>query len=199
MTHRLTYNSVNIDGIIIDTAGPITEHIQTAQTNRSGSGKVETISQYGIHKVSFNCFFNWDTYRALLAWFSWARTGQTFSFAVDTDYTSNTTLDDAAASGQKVVPLTSTSGFAIYDTCYIKSADGSNYETLRLAGVSAGVSVTSATDLIYSYSSGDTCRHFEYYPSLVYTKGSFKPTRHGVNVITSNFYYQYYFEFEEAP
>lgn len=66
-----------------------------------------------------------------------------------------TTLDGSAASGQKVIPLTSTTGLSAGQSGIIMSDDGTDSETVTIASVSAGVSITATTNLTNSYASGD--------------------------------------------
>ena len=198
MTHRLTYNSVNIDGLTLLPPGPRVNYIHVSKSNRSSSGKIETISQYGLVNLEFDAWFSITTYKSLVAFFSWARQGKVCSFALDSGETSNTTLDGAAASGQKVIPVTDGSSFSTYDVCFIQSLDGEKYEIFAVASHDAG-QINSVTNLIYSYEIGSACRLLDYYPSLVYTGGQFNPTRTGMKDTSSDFYYQASFAFEEAP
>ena len=199
MTHRLTYNSTNIDGIVIGQEGPSISIEHTASTNRSGSGKIETISQYGLWRVEFTGYFSLSTYYDLLAWFAWARQGQTFSFAMDSTEVGNTTLDAAAASGQAVVPVAATTAFSAGDVCLVDSSTTDNFEVITIDSISAGVSVTADANLKYTYASGDTLRHLHYWPSLVIDKKTFDPRLNKVIDTTSTHYYQYQFRFTEAP
>ena len=199
MTIRLTYNSINVDGITLGEAGPGYVYEHQSSMNRSGSGKVEVISQYGIWKMSFVGYFNQATYHELLGWFAWASQGQTFSFALDSSNVSSTTLDDTAAAAQAVIPLTATTGLSAGDYCFIKKADNTFFEGVEIFSVSAGVSVTATANLNGSYSSGDTFRHLDYYPSLINVGNQFQPQSFGLLDPTDIFYYRYSFDFEEAP
>jgi hypothetical protein len=62
-------------------------------------------------------------------------------------------LDGTAASGQKVVPLASTTGAVAGMSVYIGSSGG-NHETRTIDTVSAGVSVTLTANLTHTYSAG---------------------------------------------
>ena len=199
MTHRLTYNSVNIDGLTLLPPGPRPQYTHIAKTNRASSGKVETISQYGLINIEFEAYFSITTYHALTAFFSWARQGKVCSFALDSADISNTTLDGAAAAAQKTIPLTATTSLTAGDYCLIKSIDDDEYEVVEIDSVSAGVSVTAVSNLIYTYASGDIFRHLDYYPSLIYTGGKFDPVRTGTTDTSSDFYYRFSFAFEESP
>lgn len=63
-----------------------------------------------------------------------------------------TTLDGSAASGQKVIPLTSTNSLAVGATALV--TDGTNSEPVVIGSISAGVSVTVVADLAHTYSAG---------------------------------------------
>jgi len=189
MSARITYNSINVDVEI----GPLSiQPSMTAQINqnRSLSGKTETLFYHGIEELSFDAYFSQATYRKLIAWWSWARQGKAWSFAMDSTNIANTTLDDSAASGQKTIPLTATTALTAGDECIIKAADDDEYEIVIIASVSSGVSVTATDNLNYTYASGDTFRHFEYYPSVISTDTDFRPTKNGS-------YYTWTFKFVE--
>ena len=105
-------------------------------------------------------------YNAFYAWWAYARQGDNFSFAADSDKTGNTTLDDTAAAGQKVIPLTGTADFGVEDYALIKQASGDDFETVQIASISAGVSVTVEDNLIYDYAANDIFRHQLYWPDV---------------------------------
>ncbi|MFA5114386.1 MAG: hypothetical protein WC529_08900 [Candidatus Margulisiibacteriota bacterium] len=66
------------------------------------------------------------------------------------------TLDGAAASGQAVVPLAATSGLTNGDKVVIRSkTDMTKFEKGVISSISAGVSITLAGNLTYTYASGD--------------------------------------------
>lgn len=63
-----------------------------------------------------------------------------------------TTLDGSAASGQKVIPLASTTGITPGESFFL--TDGTNSESGIVATVSAGVSVTAIGNLAATYAAG---------------------------------------------
>lgn len=63
------------------------------------------------------------------------------------------TLDGTAASGQKVVPVTDTTGSVVGMPVFLGVATG-NSEVGVIASIQAGVSVTLVTNLTYTYSAG---------------------------------------------
>jgi hypothetical protein len=76
----------------------------------------------------------------------------TFCKAADTV---STTLDGSAAAAQKVIPLTATTGIAVDGEYLIRKADGSYQEVVKVASISAGVSVTAHNNLARAYASSD--------------------------------------------
>ena len=187
---RITYNSVNIDLVMGKTGLKITP-IQDRNVNESGSGKIETINLFGRFEYEFDCYFSQAVYHTLWAWWAWARQGKTWTFALDSAKTGNTTLDDTAASGQKVIPVTATTGFAADDYCLLRAVDNDDeFEIIKIASVSSGVSVTAESNLIYSYNSDDTLRHKGYFPSVVLSNNvkKFDPKYTGVSDTTKKYY-----------
>jgi hypothetical protein len=198
MTARITWNGNNID-FILDDDGTIQNTMKKDNVNEAMSGAVETVTLFKRGQINCGGFFSEDDYIYLwLAWWQWASSGKTFSFASDSSNTASTTLDGAAASGQKVIPLTSTSGLAVGDNCFVKAADNLyEAEGIKIASISAGVSVTAESNLLNSYASGDTFKHYGYWPSVRTTIKNFTPRRTGIEESDSDYYYRYNFSFEE--
>ncbi len=105
--------------------------------------------------------------RNVRAWWAWARKGKTYAFALDVADQVDTTLDVAAASGQKVIPLTSTAGIVVGKEYIVRKAIGNEEEEVLVDIITAGVSVTVVKDLDYSYASGDIFRSVDYFPKVV--------------------------------
>lgn len=195
---RITYNSINID-IVMGRTGLKTIPKQKRNQNESGSGKVETINLFGRFEYEFDSYFSQAVYHTLWAWWSWARQGKTWAFALDSANVGNTTLDDSAAAGQKVIPVAATAAFAVDDFCLLRAVDNDDeFEIVKIASISAGVSVTAESNLVYSYTSSDTFRHKGYFPSVILFKANdFDPPYTGVSDVTKK-YYKYTFKFIEA-
>lgn len=190
-------NPITIN-LALDRSGVIKDFKHERNIDHSYSGKVQIINQYGIQEMQINAMFSMTTYYALLAWWSWARQGKLWAFTMDSTKTGDTTLDGGAASGQKTIPLTATTGFSSTDICFLKKADVDDaWEVITIDSVSSGVSVTATENLKFNYASGDTFRHLDYWPEVVSLDGSFKPTRTGVNS-TSGKYWKHTFRFTEA-
>lgn len=192
MANRIIYNSQTID-VIISSDGFLPSLIQERNQNKSGSGKIETINQYGLQTLKVKVRFSSDVYRQLFGWWSWARQGKAFSFNLDSTKTGNTTLDDTAASGQKTIPVDATTEFSEGEYCLIRADDNDDeFEIVEIASVSAGVSVTAVDDLVNNYTSGDIFRHWRYWPEVVSLDKEFDP-----NLIPGTDYYEWVFNFAE--
>jgi hypothetical protein len=174
MSFRITYNSNNID-LTLGPKGLVTAYSQEFKENISSSGKSERVSLHRTLKGSIDMFLDASTYRQMIGWWSWVSRGNSFSIALDSANVANTTLDGAANSGQKVVPLTATTALAADDYCVIGEASGGEFELVKISSVSAGVSITAVDNLVYGYVSGDTFRHRDYLPSLKCDDEEFQP------------------------
>ncbi len=111
----------------------------------------------------------------LHAWWSWALQGNQYAFAVDVNNQVDTTLDGAAASGQKVIPLTSTAGIVVGLKYLIREAAGHNFQLVHVNSISAGISVTARDNLQFSFANADIFRSRRYYPKVVNPKGNPPP------------------------
>ena len=179
MAIRITFDS-NIIDLEIDSEALATRHSQERNQNRSASGKIEQINRYGIQEMAFAAILSEAVYRQLWAWWAWARQGEIWSFALDSDAGASTTLDDAAASGQKNVPLTSTTGFSAGDICLIRAEDEDDeFELVVIDSVDPGVKIVAESNLIFSYSADDTFRHRDYWPAVISLDTEFNPKKEG--------------------
>lgn len=198
MTARIIYDGNTIDFLIAE-SGPIPASDHNSNVNRSSSGKVETISTYGIQKLTIPALFSQTVFNQLWTWWwSWARFGNEFAFAIDNTKTVNTTLDGAAAADQAVIPLTATTGLTAGDHCAIVAADNQSREAIEILSISAGVSVTATANLVNAFASGDAFHHLEYYPILVKGFNAFTPQRTGIINPDDDCFYKFNFVFEES-
>lgn len=171
----IVYNSHAIS-MPIGRTGLLTGYTQEYKQNKSGSGKIEQINLYGMLELSVDMYLDADTYRKMVGWWSWARQGKTWALSLDNANICNTLLDDSAAAGQNVIPLTSTSRLAAGDYCWIRAVDNDDeFELVKVAGVTDGVSIDAENDLVFSYSSGDIFRHRDYFPSCINLDNEFRP------------------------
>ena len=216
MSVRISYDSKTID-LLIDNEALLPNYFHKRNQNRSGSGKIETINQYGIQEMNFASIFDEDTYDDLVAWWSWARQGGLWAFAFDTGAAVSTTLSGSAAAGQKAVPVNDNQGLGDNDVCFIKGALDDKFEIVVLSEtggsgltfivdevgtflvdevgtfvVSGGGEneLTVVDNLKFSYVSGDIFRTINYWPSVVSLDASFVPKR-------ENNYYKHLFRFAE--
>lgn len=194
---RITYNSINLDLVMGKTG---LKHIpkQKRNQNESASGKIETINIFGRFDYEFEAYFAEAVYFNLWSWWSWVRQGKAWSFALDSAKVGNTTLDDAAASGQKNIPLTATGAFTAGDYGLIRAADSDDeFEIVLIASVDAGVKVVATNNLNYTYAASDIFTHKDYFASVVTKEKEFpRPTLTGVLDKTLK-YYRHTFKFTE--
>ncbi len=192
MAIRITYNSTNID-LLIGPGGLRHSLSVFGKENIAGSGKSEHIIQYSQIFGVFDARFSQSVYETLIAWWAWAEQGKQWSFAMDSADIANTTLDAAAAAAQKVIPVTATTAITAGDRMLIRTAAGREYEIIEVDSVSAGVSVTAVSNLVYTYASADILRHWNYFPAVTLAKmgGKFDPIKKGP-------IYSHVFNFKEA-
>lgn len=190
MTIQISWNGNTCD-LLIGNDGLQLSYMTEREQQRSASGIIETISHYSIIEGFFDAYFTEAAYRDLLNWWSWASQGFPFSFTMDTAKDSVTTLDGEASSGQKVIPVTATTGLSSGDVCLIRSATRFNFEVVTIDSVSAGVSVTAVANLKYTYDAGAGFRHLEYMPNALILDSEFKPSKNGD-------YYRHTFHFIEG-
>lgn len=190
MSIQIVYDSKTID-LLLGSDGLLTNYTQERRQARSGSGKIETINIHGIQEMAFQAQFTEAIYRDLVAWWSWARQGKAWAFAKDSGNTLNTTLSGAAAAGQAVISVNSTSTLANSDFCLVRALDNDDeYELIAVQSFVANTSITATANLKWSYSTDDLLRHLDYWPSVVSLDEDFNPKRDGD-------YYKHLFKFVE--
>lgn len=100
-------------------------------------------------------------------WWSYARRGGQYQVIFDSNEVADTTLDGTAATGQKVIPLTSTTGINVGSWYAVHAANLINSAVVKVASISAGVSVTVTDDLLRAFASGDVFRAVYFWPKAV--------------------------------
>lgn len=179
MTIRLTYNSTNIDLVKIGPKALKLRHAQDRDVKFSGSGKNQTTNRYGAFHGYFDARFQDAAYDALWGWWSWARQGKEWAFAMDSGNVLNTTLNGAAAAAQADVTVDSVSTLAVGDKILIRAEDEDNeFERKEVQSISS-LTITMTTNLVHSYSDEDTLRHFEYFPAVITIDDEFEPEQDG--------------------
>ena len=148
-------------------------NLASAWENRRAAQRTLRFSQGGVHAASLRHLFDLgrirlenfedtDFERELWAWWSWAVRGEVYSVALDSADLIDTTLDAAAAAGQAVIPLTSTTSIVVGNRYKIREAAGNEEEKIEVLSISAGISVTATANLKYGYVSGDTFKSPDY-------------------------------------
>lgn len=85
---------------------------------------------------------------------AWSDTG--LDVATDTSAPVQQTLDGAANSAQRVIPLGATANLTVGDQCYIRNTDAQTGEWIEIAEIADGVSITTVDNLAASYSADAT-------------------------------------------
>ena len=193
MTARFTYNGVNVDFKIKRDSLDM-KYVQEKDVNRAGSGRPETIIYNSRMEISFSVILTTGRYRQMFPFFAWARQGYEFAFAADNTLMTTTTLDAAAASGQKTIPLTATAGFTAGDSCLIRAEDNDDeFEVVVIDTINAGVSIVAVDNLVYSYTASDIFRHWRYWPTAILVNTTFNPKE-----MSGSGLYDFAFDIEEV-
>jgi hypothetical protein len=153
--------------VAISTLEKETEFERSLQVSTGGKAGSVFERRLDVVTIGLDNFAERDFYRKLQAWFAWAGQGEEYGFALDKDKKINTTLDGTAAAGQKVIPLTSTTGIQVGDFYKVFSVDFTKYEIIEVDSISADVSVTAVENLIWAYASGDFFQTEDYWPKVV--------------------------------
>jgi len=168
MPPRITY-----DGTNLDFPNPAS-FFDLPQRRRA----VVLFADGGIHATSLRTRFlegvlrldnfeDVDFERRLHKWWAWADQGLLYSVALDSGETAATTLDGAAAAAQKTIPLTATAAITVGQLYRISEINGPNREIVKVASISAGVSVDATDNLKYAYASADLFRSRDFVPQAV--------------------------------
>ena len=179
MTIQLGYDSKTLN-VLVDDDGldPFISKPEKNE-NRSLGGKIETLTFFDLVVARLAIAVPLSTYYDLVGFWSYVSRGNSFSLAMDTGQVGNTTLDGAAASGQKDIPLTATTAFSQNEYCLIRqAAKNGQYEVVQVGSKDVN-KVVAAANLQFTYASGDTFRHFRYYPSVKLLNEQFNPSFSG--------------------
>jgi len=165
---QFEYDSKTLDfPVAISTLEKETEFERSLQVSSGGKAGSIFERRLDVVTIGLDNFAERDFYRKLQAWFAWAGQGEEYGFALDKDEKADTTLDGAAAAGQKVIPLTSTTGITVGKFYKVFSVDFTKYEIIEVDSISVGVSVTAVENLIWAYASGDVFQTEDYWPKIV--------------------------------
>lgn len=165
---QFEYDGKTLDfPVAISTLEKETQMERSVRFSSGSKGGSVFEGRFDVVTIGLDNFAERDFYRKLQAWFAWAGQGEEYGFALDKDEKVDTTLDGAAAAGQKVIPLTSTTGITVGKFYKVFSIDFTKYEIIEVDSISAGVSVTAVENLIWAYASGDIFRTEDYWPKVV--------------------------------
>ena len=193
MTVSRLYFGSNTADIIVLNNGLSLSLKQIKNQNRSSNGKVETINNYNFQNIQIDAVFTEANYRKLINWWSRARQGNVFRFALDSTKIGLAKLTGSADAGQDKINVIPISGFSVGDYCFIQAKDNDDeYEIVEIESIS-GSEITGADNLIYSYSMNDLFRQWRYWPGVISKNKEFNPLE-----IPGTGYYQYVFEFMET-
>lgn len=154
------------------------KRIHDRSFNPSGGNIIEVVVHRSFFRIGIELarFDNEQFRHDLEAWWTWAGQGNQYAFAFDSADKIDTTLDAAAAAGQKVIPLTSTTSIVVGEKYRIREADDTEQEIIEVASIIAGVSVTAVNNLIFSYASADIFRSRDYFPKVKTADSEFPVT-----------------------
>ena len=171
-------------GVTVNFPHPLTAYEFRRRSDRemdfSGGGiaAAQLHHQYDQARIVIANFDSAAFEAQLHPWWSWAVRGKAYAFALDDTETADTTLNGAAAAGQKVIPLTLTTGITVGKQYLVRELAGHEEELITVASISAGVSVTAVDNLIFGYLSGDIFRSRDYLPKLVSLDDEFPLRQH---------------------
>ena len=116
----------------------------------SASGKAGSVFEHALDQIEIELelFDDRAFYRDLQAWWAWACQGQEYAFALDAADTVDTTLDASAAAGQKVIPLTSTTGIVASSRYRVRSADLTKEENMSKLVQTTDTGFSAYTDYV---------------------------------------------------
>jgi hypothetical protein len=161
------------NGNTLDFPGPLTGYAndpvaEGAQARSHGvthaTNLLASFRRLRIQLSRFQDIAFWD---ALPAWWSWAREGNPWAFAMDSADVVDKTMTGAAAAGQKDIPFTDTSSIVAGRKYWVRQATGHREEIVQVDTVTTNVKVTCLANLKFSYATGDVFRSRDYFPKVV--------------------------------
>lgn len=100
-----------------------------------------------------------------------ANHGGVFTFAMDDDNDVDDTLAAAASRGDQQFEISDTTDLAAGDWVYIEYyGNPMRFQISKIDSVDSGVLFTIHDDAVYSYPINSIVRHWEFFPSCVFTK-----------------------------
>lgn len=129
------------------------------------------------HQVKHHRYFLWRVHFGikgvmtpqmeadLHTWWDYAMRGNTYALAFDSGKVLNTTCDADSLSGQAILNVLATTGAAAGDLMTITKADRTVEEVGMVSSTGSGT-ITLTGNLKNDFESGDTVRHYRYFPSV---------------------------------
>jgi hypothetical protein len=164
--------------------GPLTGYAWRSRADRSMDVSAGRISATGLRssydevRVQLANFDDVQFYMDSQAWWSWARRGKQYAFALDSADVVDLALSGAAAAGQKDIPLAVTAAVVVGRRYRLREAAGDEEEIVQIASVTTNVKATAQVNLKYGYLTGDVFRSLDYFPKVV-SADSDKPFSQG--------------------
>lgn len=125
------------------------------------------VSHYDELNVGFDNFEDAQFAADVVAFWSWARRGNQYAFALDTADMVDLDLSGAAAAGQKDIPLADTSSVVVGRRYRLREEVGGEEEIVQVASVTVNVKAVAVNNLKFSYSTGDQFRSPDYFPKMI--------------------------------
>lgn len=186
---QFIFNSITLDFPSTNLSAYQPNPRVVAGIHASGGSVIESVINEIFTEVviGLSDFDDAAFFRALRAWWSWAQQGKQYAFAIDSTDKVDKLLDATAASGQKVIPITSpTSGIVTGNFYLLRSADRTKEEIIEVDTIETDISATAIANLIFSYSNGDTFRSIDYFPKVKSLDQTFPVRENAVQTYTLN-------------
>jgi hypothetical protein len=158
---------------VLSFPGPLTGYRWLRKCDRQmdvSSGRVSAVavrSSYDEVRAQLENFEDQQFAVDLEAWFSWARRGNQYSFALDSADVVDLALNGAAAAGQKDIPLANTSSVVVGRRYRLREVAGDEEEVIQVASITTNVKAVAQNNLKYGYLTGDVFRSLDYFPKVV--------------------------------
>lgn len=175
---RITWNSN-----ALDFPHPLTGYDWRRRCDRAfdvSSGRVSAVgvrSSFDEVRAQLSNFDDAQFAADLEAFWSWARRGNQFAFALDSADVVNLALSGAAAAGQKDIPLADTSSVVVGRKYRLREVAGDEEEVFQVASVTTNVKAVAVNNLKYGYLTGDVFRSLDYFPKMVVPDGDLPLSR----------------------
>jgi hypothetical protein len=153
--------------------GPLTGYRWRRPCDRQmdvSSGRVSAVgvrSSFDEVRAQLSNFEDEQFARDLEAWWSWARRGNQYAFALDPADVVDLALSGSAPPGQKDIPLANTSSVVVGRRYRLREVAGDEEEVFQVASVTTNVKAVAQNNLKFGYLAGDVFRSLDYFPKVV--------------------------------